>query len=587
MGSFTREIRVATLHYSIIRVLAVGCVASALLSPIEVSAHGAGGHGNSNSNTTPKQTTSQPSQPRREVITTNLADRPMQPPHGGQITATKHHYFEVVYTPSDTRVYIYNASQRGINARFVKGEVLMTVHSSGQSLRFPLEVVAQPAFSGDLGYLAANVDVSQVRDGDMDLRFDLKKLLPEEPEASFEQVFFLTRPPMPVTLAGLFAADRQPVAQQGICPVTETRLGDHGDPIKLVVNNQPMYVCCEGCIQSVQNDPHGYLQKTASLVEANSVARRAGPPAPQRPSVTLAQLTADDRPLVQQQGMCPVMDEPLGGHGTPIKLLVDGRPLYVCCEGCVEQVEQNPYFFLDKVGGNARAVQQVSQRPAASVTTATAADVSAIRAQGVCPVIDEPLGKMGAPIKVTVNGRSMFVCCQGCVSEVVENFEANAQKLAARRPANSPTAHDHAAHDHAEHNHAPEPTRQPPSLSPPPSYSGNVGPPSAPTVVVSETTAADDAAIRAQRNCPVMKQPLAAHGKPIKLLVDGQPLFVCCKGCISKVQKDPTAYVSHVAYKQPLERNVGQDAWFYEQPAPSGGGAGGSCCSSGKGASCH
>ncbi|MDA1054705.1 MAG: hypothetical protein O3C40_30120 [Planctomycetota bacterium] len=580
------------MHPSINRILGLGFVAIALLSPIEVWAHGAGGHGSSDSNNTPKQTTSQPSQPRRDVVTTSFADRSMQPPHGGQITATKHHYFEVVYTPSDTRLYIYNASQRGINARFVKGEVSMTVHSSGQSLRFPLEVVAQPAFTGDLGYLAVKVDVSRVRDGDMDLRFDLKKLLPEEPEASFEQVFFLTRPPMPVTLAGLSAADRQPVAQQAICPVTETPLGDHGDPIKLVVNNQPVYVCCQGCIQPVQNDPHGYLQKTSNLVQVNSAARRPGPPAPQRPSVALAQLTADDRPLVQRQGMCPVMDEPLGGHGTPIKLLVDGRPLYVCCEGCVEQVEQNPYFFLDKVAGNARGAQQVSRRPAVSVSTAMAADVPAVRAQGVCPVMDEPLGDHGAPLKVTVDGRTMFVCCQSCVSDVVANFEANAQKLAARRPVNSPAAHDHAAHDHAshdhaEHNHAPEPTRQPPSHSPPPAYAGSAGQLPASTVVVSETTAADDAAIRAQGNCPVMKQPLGAHGKPIKLLIDGQPLFVCCKGCIYKVQKDPTSYVSHVVYKQPLDRNVGQDAWFYRQPAPSGSGAGGSCCSSGKGASCH
>ena len=518
MGYCAREVRTATLHPSIIRFLGLVFITLALLSPTEVWAHGAGGHGSPNTKSAPKQTTGQPSQPHREVITTNLADRPMQPPHGGQITATKHHYFEVVYTPSDTRLYIYNASQRGINARFIKGEVFLTVHSSGQSLRFPLEVVAQPAYSGDLGYLAAKVDVSQVRDGDMAVRFDLKKLLPEEPEASFEQAFFLTRPPMPVTLAGLSAADRQPVAQQGICPVTETPLGDHGDPIKLVLNNQPVYVCCEGCIQRVQNDPHGYVQKTAHILQAN--------------------------------------------------------------------------FFANNVPGNARAVQQVSQRPAVSVTTATAADVPAIRAQGVCPVIDEPLGEMGAPIKVTVNGRAMFVCCQGCVSEVVENFEANAQKLAARRPANLlPAAnhdtHNHAGHDHAAHNHAPEPARQPPALSPPPAYAGNAIQPTAPTVVVADTTAADAAAIRAQGNCPVMKQPLGAHGSPVKLLIDGQPLFVCCKGCISKVKKDPLSYVSQTVHKQPSNRDARQDTWFYERPAPSGSEAGGSCCSSGKSASCH
>ncbi len=518
MGSCARNVRISIFHRSVIIILGLGIVTIASLSPIEAWAHGAGGHGGSDTKNTPKQTTSRPSQPRRNVITTNLADRPMQPPHGGQITATKHHYFEVVYTPSDTRVYIYGASQRGINARSIKGDVTMSVHSSGQSLRFPLEVVAQPAFTGDVGYLAAKVDVSQVRPGDMDLRFDMRKLLPEEPEASFTQAFFLTRPPLPVTLTGLSAADRQPVAQQGICPVTETPLGDHGDPIKLVVNNQPVYVCCAGCIQRVQNDPYGYVQKTANIVQGN--------------------------------------------------------------------------FSMDKAARNSRAVQQSTPNPAVSVSTATAADVPAVRAQGVCPVTDEPLDSMGAPIKVTVDGRTMFVCCQGCVSDVVENFEANAQKLAARRPANQPVAHnqpghDHATHGHGAHDHTPEPARQSPALSPPPAYAGNAIQPAAPTVVVAETTAADAAAIRAQGNCPVMKQPLGGHGTPIKLLVDGQPVFVCCQGCIDKVKKDPLSYISQTVHKQPVNLDTRQESRLYERPAPSPSQAGGSCCSSGKGASCH
>lgn len=38
--------------------------------------------------------------------------------------------------------------------------------------------------------------------------------------------------------------------------------------------------------------------------------------------------------------------------------------------------------------------------------------------QKTCPVTGDLLGSMGKPIKVNVNGRSVFVCCQGCVAEV-------------------------------------------------------------------------------------------------------------------------------------------------------------------------
>lgn len=41
-------------------------------------------------------------------------------------------------------------------------------------------------------------------------------------------------------------------------------------------------------------------------------------------------------------------------------------------------------------------------------------DRAAARRQKICPVSGEPLGSMGAPVKVHVNGRDVFICCQGC-----------------------------------------------------------------------------------------------------------------------------------------------------------------------------
>jgi hypothetical protein len=38
--------------------------------------------------------------------------------------------------------------------------------------------------------------------------------------------------------------------------------------------------------------------------------------------------------------------------------------------------------------------------------------------QQTCPVTGEELGSMGPPLPVSVNGRTIQVCCQGCVSAV-------------------------------------------------------------------------------------------------------------------------------------------------------------------------
>ena len=46
---------------------------------------------------------------------------------------------------------------------------------------------------------------------------------------------------------------------------------------------------------------------------------------------------------------------------------------------------------------------------------------SASTAQRTCPVTGEELGSMGDPIPVSVKGRTIFVCCQGCVNKVRRN----------------------------------------------------------------------------------------------------------------------------------------------------------------------
>jgi hypothetical protein len=56
-------------------------------------------------------------------------------------------------------------------------------------------------------------------------------------------------------------------------------------------------------------------------------------------------------------------------------------------------------------------------------------DRAAAEKQKICPVTDEPLGSMGVPPKVTVNGREVFLCCQGCEEELREKADEYLAKL--------------------------------------------------------------------------------------------------------------------------------------------------------------
>jgi YHS domain-containing protein len=46
------------------------------------------------------------------------------------------------------------------------------------------------------------------------------------------------------------------------------------------------------------------------------------------------------------------------------------------------------------------------------------ADQGPALAQAVCPVSDGRLGQMGMPVKVSVEGKSVFLCCEDCEKEI-------------------------------------------------------------------------------------------------------------------------------------------------------------------------
>jgi len=64
----------------------------------------------------------------------------------------------------------------------------------------------------------------------------------------------------------------------------------------------------------------------------------------------LSKLAPDDQRLAQAQRYCPVQsDNRLGAMGAPFKVMIQDRPVFLCCKGCTKEAQANPRETLARV----------------------------------------------------------------------------------------------------------------------------------------------------------------------------------------------------------------------------------------------
>ncbi len=149
-------------------------------------------------------------------------------------------------------------------------------------------------------------------------------------------------------LKQLSPEDRAGAVAQKMCPVQrDTRLGSMGKIEKVILNDKTFFVCCDKCIKPAQDDPAATLASLATLL-------KQAPSAPitmeQKIRNNLAKLSPNDRLLAEAQRLCPVQpDKALGSMGPPIKMTVKDQTVFVCCNGCVDEVTSKPDEMLKKV----------------------------------------------------------------------------------------------------------------------------------------------------------------------------------------------------------------------------------------------
>jgi YHS domain-containing protein len=120
------------------------------------------------------------------------------------------------------------------------------------------------------------------------------------------------------------ADDQRALYALETCPVSGDALGAMGEPVEVVVDNQLVKLCCAGCEKSLREAPAKYLAKVA---EAAAEKQREAYPT----------------------DTCIVSDQALDSMGGPVEVIVGGRLVRLCCEGCVKELEKDPAAALQRL----------------------------------------------------------------------------------------------------------------------------------------------------------------------------------------------------------------------------------------------
>ncbi len=247
------------------------------------------------------------------------------------------------------------------------------------------------------------------------------------------------------------------IARQSICPVTGAKLGSMGDPIPVLANGQTVFLCCAGCIGAIESKPDYYLSRIQTVSDSGVLA------VPET-----AVIDTGDQKIVYVQREEGVFE------GIEVKLGSKSDGFYSVVSGLLpgDQVAAAGAFLIDAetrlnpaasaayfgAGGspsgngdgqgtttiNSQATpdpspgkifpppqqvepavdaspQRFTDEELANIEQLNADDQTLARLQVLCPITEEPLGSMGVPLKIMVDGDPVMICCEGCKDMALRN----------------------------------------------------------------------------------------------------------------------------------------------------------------------
>ncbi len=121
--------------------------------------------------------------------------------------------------------------------------------------------------------------------------------------------------------------DQLRAAVQEICPVSGGKLGSMGEPVKVNVGEETVFLCCRGCLKQKIKPEHW------ATIHVN---------------------------FAKAQRICPVMKNKLPEK--PKWTLVEGQIVYVCCPPCKKKIADDPRAYLRAVDELYIAALEVKKR---------------------------------------------------------------------------------------------------------------------------------------------------------------------------------------------------------------------------------
>jgi hypothetical protein len=132
-------------------------------------------------------------------------------------------------------------------------------------------------------------------------------------------------------------------SMSGMFDAVEVRLGRrYGGFYPVVSGLEPgQRVAAAG---AVLLDAETRLNPSVAATYFGAATRGASPPPPGPGSAS-----DEDRLLAERQKLCPVTGEPLDSMGGPVKVVVDGRTVFVCCKSCEKPLRAKAAQYLPKL----------------------------------------------------------------------------------------------------------------------------------------------------------------------------------------------------------------------------------------------
>jgi YHS domain-containing protein len=98
-------------------------------------------------------------------------------------------------------------------------------------------------------------------------------------------------------------------------------------------------IAWSGCSSSSAPDQTAAPAADTAAKDASSAATPSG----------FKDLSEADRAAALAQKICPVSGEKLGEMGTPFKVTVKGRDIFLCCPNCKDDLLKDPDKYLAKL----------------------------------------------------------------------------------------------------------------------------------------------------------------------------------------------------------------------------------------------